>query len=85
MEMTSTECLWRALFSLLDFSLARFLLCVLGVPEPRLVRPVLCLRKEAHAIPSCTTPACQMKAANTARILSATLGLIASTTGPAGT
>ena len=33
---------------------------------------------------SWTTPACQMKAANTARILSATEGLMASTTGPEG-
>jgi len=45
---------------------------------------LLCLRKLAQAIPSWTTPACQMKAANTALMDSATLGLIASTTGPWG-
>lgn len=45
---------------------------------------MLCLRKLAQAIPSWTTPACQMKAANTALMDSATLGLIASTTGPWG-
>ena len=48
------------------------------------MRPMLCLRKEAQATASCTTPACQMKAANTARMLSATEGLMASTTGPEG-
>ena len=60
--MTSTECLCLAFISLLDFSFAKFLLVVLEllVAEPRLVRPVLCFRKEAQAMASWTTPACQM-------------------------
>jgi hypothetical protein len=44
------------------------------------VSPELNLRKAAQDIVSCTMPECQTKAANTARMLSATEGLIASRT-----
>ena len=80
MEITSTECLCLAFVSLLAFSVAMLMLWVM--PDPCLVSSVLNLRNEAQAIASCTTPACQMKAAKTDLMLSATEGLIASMTGP---
>ena len=75
--MTSIECLCMAFW-------ASLLVSLLVAPwlVPSLTIPGVNLRYDAQAIVSCEMPECQMNAANTALMLSATEGLIASVIGP---
>lgn len=79
--MTSTECRCLALASR-ELLLSLVTTALFAEPDPCFVIPELNLRNEAQDMVSWTIPACQMNAAKTDRILSATDGLMASTTGP---